>query len=177
MSKKQKLIFIICAAVVVIIIILTAIFYKPANKNVANLPTPTSVGESNGSLTKETVPSDVKVYNSGESAPENVAVPISVSEYGLTKLRSFSMNAEKDSFSPNTFTCYQGEIINIEITAVDKDYDIVQPDNGLSLIIKKGETKNLQSQMNDIGKFAFYCESCGGLNSSAVGYIIVVGEE
>jgi len=147
--------------------------FKPTNKtSVSN-----SVPQGGNTPTKSEVPKDIKVYNAAETAPEGVAVPDSVSDYGLTKLRSFTMKIENDIFNPATFICYEGEVIKIWITAIDKDYDVVQPDNGLRLIIKKGEMKFLESQMNTIGKFTFYCESCGGLNSKAVGYIIVVPKE
>lgn len=174
-EKNQKLILISAVIILIIAIILIVIFYKPATNNkIGALPSSNLENEQYNSPTKDEVSNDAKVYEKGDSTPENVAAPVNVSEYGLIKLRSFTMNAEKNNFTPKTFTCNQGEIIDIEITAVDKDYDIIQPDNGLSLTIKKGETKSLQSQMSDVGKFAFYCPSCGGLNSSAVGYIIVI---
>ncbi|MCX8015964.1 MAG: hypothetical protein N2692_01530 [Patescibacteria group bacterium] len=166
--KKNTLIII--TGLILIVIIGLIILIKPASKNPN--PTPTLSGEN--TPTKGEIPKDVKVYNAGESAPEGTAVPDSVSDYGLTKLRSFTMKIEDGVFTPQTFICYEGEMMKIWITAIDKDYDVVQPDNGLKLIIKKGETKFIESQMNDIGKFTFYCESCGGLNSKAVGYMIVV---
>jgi len=167
--KQQK--WLIIVGIILVLIITTFVLFKPTQKILS--PTPTPVGGPS-SPTRSDVPKDAKVYDVGESAPEGIGIPISVSEYGLTKLRSFNMQIEKNTFMPNTFSCYEGEVLKISITAVDKDYDVIQPDNGFKLIIKKGESKFLEGQMNAVGKFTFYCESCGGLNSKAIGYIIVV---
>lgn len=167
--KEKK--WVIIAGAILVLIIIVVIAFKPTQKTLSPTATPTSGPTS---PTRADVPKDAKVYNVGDSAPEGVGVPSSLSDYGLTKLRSFNMTIEKDTFSPNTFTCYEGEVVKIWVKAVDKDYDLVQPDNGLRLIVKKGEEKGLESQMMSVGKFTFYCESCGGLNSKAVGYIIVL---
>lgn len=163
LKNKKTLIGLILLIILTIIFLVKIYLKKPIDNNNNNID-----------RTKMELSKDVKVYNAGETAPEGTAVPDSVSDYGLTKLRSFTMKIENGVFTPQTFICYQGEMMKIWITAIDKDYDVVQPDNGLRQTIKKGETKFIESQMNDIGKFVFYCESCGGLNSKAIGYMLVV---
>jgi hypothetical protein len=170
---KKDTWLIILGVVVVIIIILVVVFYKPGSQTTL-APTATP-GIGNTSPTKGEVPKDAKVYEVGETAPAGVAVPLSVSDYSTGKLRYYETKIENDVFAPNTFSCYEGDLLKIAITAVDKDADIVIPDMNMSFpLIKKGETKTLEGQMLNPGKYTFYCEKCGGLNSTAVGYIIVV---
>jgi hypothetical protein len=37
----------------------------------------------------------------------------------------------------------------------------------------KGQTKALEFQAVNSGKFTYYCDLCGGLTSKTIGYIIV----
>ena len=77
----------------------------------------------------------------GEITPEGVAAPISISKMtgdaGIN-LFAFSITAEKDKFTPNTVFIYQNDIVRLFIKAVDKDYDIYQPNSGLKIVFKKG---------------------------------------
>ena len=57
---------------------------------------------------------------------------------------------------------------------MDKDYDLTIPDYGIKKLVKKGEKGVVQFMAVAEGKFLFYCESCGGADSSAKGYIVVV---
>lgn len=130
-------------------------------------------------VTKATVPPDVKVPEVGEK-PANTAVaipvvvrPASPYEGVSAKYRGFAIKAENNLFSPSTIIAGKMDIIHIDFTAVDKAYDFIFPDYGMKGIVQKGETKILEFQAVTEGKFTFYCDACGGLNSSAKGYIII----
>lgn len=173
--KKDKLLII--GAIVIVLIIGAVIIFGGKKTGLAPSPTPTAGG--NFTETKREIPKDAKVYGVGESVPEGVAAPMSISamtgDAGIN-LYAFSITAEKDKFTPNTVFIYQNDIVKLFIKAVDKDYDIVQPDSGLRMVFKKGEEgKYLEKQMfEEPGDYLFYCESCGGLDSTAVGHIIVL---
>ena len=173
--KKDKILII--AAIVIVLIIGAVIIFGGKKSGLAPSATPTAGG--NYTETKRELPKDAKVYGVGESTPEGVASPMSVSKMtgdaGIN-LYAFSITAEKDKFTPNTVFVYQNDIVKLFIKAVDKNYDIYQPDSGLKMVFKKGEAeKYLEKQMFEApGDYLFYCESCGGLKSTAVGHIIVL---
>jgi len=147
-------------------------FYKPGSQTTL-APTATP-GIGNTSPTKGEVPKDAKVYEVGETAPEGVAVPLSVSDYATGKLRYYETKIENDVFTPSTFSCYEGDLLKIAITAVDKDADIVIPDMNMSFpLIKKGETKTLEGQMLNTGNILLLRE-VWRFEFNGCGYIIVV---
>jgi len=175
MKKNTGLI--ILGIVAVIVIILAVVFYKPSSKT--GLAPTVTPGIGNTSPTKAEVPKDAKVYEVGETAPEGVAVPLSVSDYGISgKLRYYEATIEGGKFTPNTFSCYVGDLLKIKFTAADNDYDVVIPDMNMGFpLIEKGTSQTLEGYMLDPGKYTFYCQKCGGLDSEGVGYIIVVPQE
>ncbi|MGB9848029.1 MAG: hypothetical protein ACPLKV_02395 [Minisyncoccia bacterium] len=173
MSKNKILII----GAIILVLVIGAIIIFGGGKKISVAPSSPTPGVVT-TETKKEVPQGAKVYEAGESAPEGIAAPISVSEMsggnGII-LRAFSITAEKDKFTPNTVIVYQNDIVKLFIKAVDKDYTIVQPDSGLIMVFKKGEDKYLEKQMFEgPGDYLFYCENCGGLNSTAVGHIIVL---
>lgn len=126
------------------------------------------------------VPIDIKVPEVNEKLTVEqakvVAVPTVVTPAapGVTQqYRSFSIQANGNTFTPSSIIGNINDTINIKITAVDKDYDIVFPSYNMRGVIKKGQTKPLQFQAAQEGSFVFYCESCGGVNSTAKGTVII----
>jgi nitrous oxide reductase len=108
----------------------------------------------------------------GVAVPRNVIPASTASE---AKIRNFSeMKIENNTFVPEEFIVKQGDVFDVNVTAVDKDYDFTQPDYGFNLNIKKGETKRVQFQATASGKFTFYCKSCGGPEKGPIGYLTVV---
>jgi plastocyanin len=184
-SNKKNLMLVL---VLIAILLAGIIFYFQGfhvKKSIENIPqkeaTPASQSESEASLRPQTetaqpVPENIKVPEKGESVPEEVAAPNVVTEAApgvSAKFRSFDIKAENNKFNPSTVIVRLGDTVHINFTAQDKDYDITFPDYGMKQTAKKGETKILEFQAVIPGKFTFYCELCGGLNSSAKGYIIV----
>jgi len=132
------------------------------------------------SPTREEVPTDIKIPEVGEQVSDkSIAVPKVVTEAApgvSAKLRIFDIKAENNKFEPSTIIAKIGDTVHVNFTAVDKTYDITFPDYGMKQTANKGETKILGFQAVSEGKFTYYCESCGGLNSNVKGYIIIVAK-
>lgn len=180
MLNKQKITLIIVGAV--IIILLFIIFLWPR----ANTGSPAQSGKSPSSgavpqtsATMAPVPVNVTVPNEGDkNVSSSVAVPqIQTSAQpsgGSSQYRQFAISADNNAFTPTTIAVKKMDTVDFEITAVDKNYDFTQPDYGFfSSPVLKGETKKVQFQAVLMGKFTFYCASCGGPSKGPIGYIIV----
>jgi plastocyanin len=176
MSNKK---LIIIAVAVVVVLIGVLVFVKRAPQS----GTITSTGGGNvsgaapsGPVTREAAPANVVVPSEeSKDVPQNVALPTVVSSNPnqSTSFRSFDIKADGNKFSPDTVIVRQGDTININVTAVDKDYDFFQPDYGVKAQIPKGATKKVQFQGTASGKFLFYCVSCGGPDKGPTGYLII----
>ena len=86
-------------------------------------------------------------------------------------LRSFILRGENKTFSPNTLVANEGDVIQINFTATDQDYDIFFPDFGAYQIIKKGTAKEFQFQAYPYGQYTFSCKDV--CRSSIKGELIV----
>lgn len=130
-------------------------------------------------ITKEEIKPSEKIIvpEIGATVAKEVAAPTDVqpaAPIGDSKNRTFQLKMENDKFTPNTVIVKTGDNVNIWVTAVDKDYDFFLGDvYGLITPIIKGETKKMIFQAWQTGKFSFYCKTCGGLDSTAVGTLIV----
>lgn len=171
---------IIGAGVVVIIILLAGFYYYGKNAGDEQpapggaVPEASSTGRQ--SVTKEAVPKDIKIPEVGEKVSAEVAAPsvVTPAAPGVSaKFRKFAIKGEGGVFNPSTIIAKKGDTVHVDFTAMDKTYDITFPDYGMKQTAEKGQTKILEFQALTTGKFTYYCESCGGLNSKAKGYIIV----
>jgi plastocyanin len=130
---------------------------------------------------REEVPGDVKVPGMNETLTdaekEVIAVPSIVTPAApgaSASFRSFSISGDGGKFVPAEIIARLNDIVHVNFTAVDKDYDIVFPSYGMRQSAKKGETKILEYQAVSEGSYTYYCDSCGGANSPAQVKIIVV---
>lgn len=140
-------------------------------------PNGTGDGAPAASATREDVPAGTGVPEPGANVAANIAVPQSVAPAAPgvdSKKRQFRVEVNNGAFVPDTVIVKRGDIAHISFVAVDKDYDLVQPDYGFSLQLPRGEEKLLEAQFPNDGKYIFYCPSCGGPDSGPKGYIIVV---
>lgn len=131
-------------------------------------PTPT--------VTQAPVPKNIKVTEPGDKITAGIAVPITVQPAApgvSAKFRAFNIKAEKNKFDPSTVIVKVGDTVHINFTAVDKTYDFVLPDYGMIQTAGPGETRIVEFQALTQGKYIYYCKLCGGLDSTAVGYVIV----
>ncbi len=167
------------AGVIVIIIIATVFITRSfMGSSEENYAQPTPYQAPTSSATRGEVPSDAVVLDVGaKNVPPNVGVPSiqapSAPNNAAAQFRSFPIKIENGEFVPNTFVLNSGDTMDLEITAVDGDYDFTQPDYGFSATIKKGNTQRIQGSASIQGKFTFYCKSCGGPAKGPVGYFII----
>ncbi len=180
MNKKTLLIILVIVIVVALgLIIYQYIYILPYSGYKAGTEVQEGAGGeiSPESQTRTQVPENVTIPEVGEEVPEGVAAPTVVTPAAPeveSKFRGFDIKAEGNKFDPNTVIVELGDTVHINFTAVDKDYDISLPDYGMKQIAPKGQTKPLEFQAVIEGKFTYYCELCGGLDSTAKGYIIVI---
>jgi len=127
------------------------------------VPANTVVPEVNATLTVE----QAKVV-----AVPKVVVPAAAQS--SAHYRSFDIQGTGGIFVPSQITAYLGDRVHINLTAVDKDYDLFFPSYGMMLSAKKGETKFLEFAAMFEGSFDYYCNACGGLSGPAKGKIIIV---
>lgn len=112
-----------------------------------------------------------------EEQKKELAVPaisIPAAPGSIAKLRSFSIQAEKNQFIPAKIMVNFGDTVNIKFTAVDANYDIIFDGYNTRQRAIKGETKVLEFQAIRAGDYTFYCEQCGGINGPVKGVISVL---
>ena len=107
--------------------------------------------------------------------PENVAVPVSVIQApnGSAAFRHFNITAEKSAFTPSIIVINEGDVLDISLTAVDRDYSFEFPDMGFAKKITKGTTGNVNFQISNFGQYKFVCAE---LCSPAVDGTLIVNE-
>lgn len=179
MNKKRIYILV---AVIVVILILIIIFSKGNNQQTVNAPTgnvsETEQGAEEKNKTKFEVPENIVVPELETKSPdESVAIPLTVAPaapQSESKFRRFEIRGEGDKYIPSEVIVNQNDIVHIDFTAVDKQYDMTLPDYGMQAVAAKGETKIFEFQAVAAGKFLYYCEMCGGLEGKTKGYITVV---
>lgn len=117
---------------------------------------------------------------SATTAPEKpkaqpeLAIPeeaVPVNPKSESNLRVFNLSIKNNKVLPKEIRVYNGDVIDINVKAVDKNYNFEIPSYGLSAQINKGETKKIQFQATNIGKFTFECSLC---SPKFTGLIIVV---
>ncbi len=191
--SKPTLVWI--GAAVVVIVAGTVVYYSLTGSSVpgnAGGPSAATQASSSGSGASSSFPSSTtaKQLPSGgagiavpslnaTNVPAGVAAPTVVasgSPSGLTSFRSFNITETASAFTPDTIIVNEGDTVHINITAKGGSYDFTQPDMGLSLSLSSGQTKLVQFDANTVGKFQFYCKSCGGPTNGPTGYIEVVSK-
>jgi len=127
------------------------------------------------------VPTDIKVPELNEPLTEvqkqEIAVPeivVAAAPGVSTKYRSFDISGNNGQFIPTKVIANVGDIVHINFTAVDQDYDIFFPSYQMGQTAKKGQTKVLEFQARQSGDFLYYCKLCGGPEKGAQGKIIIV---
>lgn len=130
---------------------------------------------------RKAVPIDIKVPEKGEKINDDLKDIIAVPEISNpvipgsnNKLRSFVITAENNRFTPENIIVNIGDLVQVTFQAVDKEYDIIFTGYNMFQTAKQGEIKALSFEASQDGRFIYYCESCGGIESSARGEIIVV---
>jgi plastocyanin len=181
MSGRKKIVLSVGVVLIVLAAVAVGWYMGASNKtgtqSAANQQAGSPSPAAPASSTREAVPQNVVVPNKGAtSTPTGVAVPAAQGPgdtAGNVSYRSFNISIQNGAFSPDTVIVKEGDTVNLEITAVDGNYDFTQPDYGFSDPIAKGKTQTIQFQALQTGNFTFYCASCGGPSSGPVGHLIV----
>ncbi len=180
-GKKVAGIAIAVAAVILIIVLVSLSRQNSSSSGTSPEQASGNSPEPQKFATREAPPTDIVVPDkNSENLQENIAKPAVVASANSTNdssYRSFDIKISNDAFTPDTVIVNQGDTANINVTAVDKNYDFNQPDYGFNVMIKKGETKKIQFGATAAGKFIFYCVSCGGPEKGPQGYIIVASKD
>ncbi len=86
----------------------------------------------------------------------------------------FNIKVSKDGYEPSTLTVKKGNLIQINLTAVDGDFDFSMPYKSLYQFVKKGETKQVSFGVKTSGTYNFMCRDyCPG-NKVIEGKLIVI---
>ncbi len=180
----KKTISIIVTVAVVALIAVVWYWYAVKNVSMNGVPGTVAVGAHSVTLgmatssTRAAVPANIAVPNEGAAnVALGVAVPVvqgAGDSSGNVSYRSFNIDIQNGSFSPDTVIVKQGDTVDLELTAVNAGYEFTQPDYGFNTPIAKGTTQRIQFQALQSGNFIFYCASCGGPSKGPVGHLIVV---
>lgn len=167
------LILVILAAVGVTIWYLTR---TPASTTPTQNASTTPQAE-NASAEINQAPLDIAPPSPGEQAPEGVAVPkneVKAAPQTSELLRFYDVKIENGKFTPSIIVVKQGDVAQVNMTAVDGDYDFTLPAFGVTVPLKKGVTRKLDLSTPESGAFQFYCSLCGGPEKGPVGTLSVV---
>lgn len=156
MSKKQ-IIILILLAVVVGLIFLGGRYQRQADVEDGRL------GTVEGGTRRE-VSDDIETPEAGDKVGnEEVAVPVTTykaSEKAEASKRIFDIRAEGDRFSPSVVVVNEGDVVNINIEARDKSYNVFFPEFGVYKELPKGKRVELEFQTSDYGEYEFFCHEC-----------------
>lgn len=180
-STKKIVIAAIVVALVGVVWYWWAIYSGTTSNGSSGVAPASGSGAQNFSPTHSAVPAgSVVPQKGGVGVGASVAVPVVQGPgdpAGNVDYRSFTLSIQSNAFSPDTVIVNQGDTVNLEITAIDANYEFTQPDYGFNDAIKKGKTQRIQFQALQSGDFTFYCESCGGPSKGPVGHLIVVAQQ
>jgi heme/copper-type cytochrome/quinol oxidase subunit 2 len=103
--------------------------------------------------------------------PENGQTPIikdvqnyiaPISPGSSQNFHRIAVKVSGKKFDPNTFTVKSGDVIHLDITSTDGDYDFSLPQYTLNYGLPEDRSIVVEFQAIDKGEFQFYCASCGG---------------
>jgi len=166
----------IIGIIIVIALVSLVLFNKKSELGLGDPGGDQLVGENEEIYkTRTAAPGNVKIPEQGEEASGDVAVPQIVSQTGIgSSVRTFDIRIEDNEFKPSEIIVNYLDVVRINITAVDRNYDLSQADYGLKIQLAKGQTRMVEFQANVTGKLTLYCASCGGPDKGPIGYLIVV---
>jgi plastocyanin len=193
MDNKKKIILILCLGLIIILV--AVIFWQLKTNTNQTAPTETIdnpfVPNESASGTprdwaetevRKEVPVGVVVPEPTSTVPailkDKIAIPETTAPANPggtdAMTRAYSVRAEADKFIPEKIIVNMGDTVQINFTAIDKDYDVVLSGYNMKQNITKGNTRLFEFQALQDGDFIYYCKTCGGLESGPQGHIIVV---
>ncbi|MDI6733903.1 MAG: hypothetical protein QMD50_00200 [Patescibacteria group bacterium] len=91
-----------------------------------------------------------------------------------TKTGFFKLNISSEGYNPSTIVVKRGDLVNIEITSKENNYDIFLP-GSFYLFIPRGGTKTLAFETNayPVGTYNFRCRDYCPINKIINGSLII----
>jgi len=200
MSKVKNWLVILLVVIVVVLAVIVALVIKQkaatsnkvaapnaaSNQSMTSTETPVNTvsgtGTTGGDKLRIEAPTDIKVPEANdktltEEQKKEISVPTLVMPAApgvKSSYRSFELRGEGGVFAPSKIIVRMGDTIHINFSAIDKDYDFVLPSYGVRSTAKKGQVKVIEFYAVQDGSYTYYCETCGGINSTAKGEIVIV---
>jgi heme/copper-type cytochrome/quinol oxidase subunit 2 len=169
--EKKKWYGIVAACVIVACVVLAVVLQREEPTVPGTQETPVApAGPSGPTLENEgyvsDIPQDAVVTTPAAEAP---AAP-NVTE----RFRVYGISVTVDGYTPDTIVVNKGDVVQLNLTAVDGPYDFSMPYNGLSQSMAKGETKQVNFGATAEGTFEFRCSAVCPASGTIRGKFIVL---
>lgn len=69
------------------------------------------------------------------------------------------MRAENNVFEPPSLIVREGDVVDINLSAMDRDYEVYLPGLGVYKLVAKGQKSKIQFQAYPAGEHAFACKA------------------
>jgi len=119
-----------------------------------------SGGDAPDSLSEES--SNSKTYNHVVPPNIEITVPVSLADIAPgvkeSSLRVYEVTVSSDGFNPSELVVKGGDVVTLNLTSTDGDYDFYLPDIGLRKMVTRGEKAQIQFQTSVSGVFTFLCD-------------------
>lgn len=69
------------------------------------------------------------------------------------------MRADNNSFEPPALVVNEGDVVDLSLMAIDRDYELYFPHLGIYKLVPKGEKSKIQFQAYPAGEHSFGCKS------------------
>lgn len=88
--------------------------------------------------------------------------------------KSFTITATQWSFSPNTITVNEGDLVRLRVTSLDVPHGILIDGYNINKVLNPNETATFEFVADKKGTFPFRCSvQCGGGHPTMTGKLIV----
>jgi len=88
--------------------------------------------------------------------------------------KSFTITASQWTFSPNTITVKQGDLVRLRVNSIDVAHGLMIPDYDINKVLNPGETVLIEFTADKRGAFSFRCSvQCGAGHPDMKGTLIV----
>ena len=171
MSKKD-IVLIVVLALIVVGIIIAGIMSRSEQA-------PTGVVQPTTEEKTENVPGKTQIPSFTPEIPKNaVLTPPKVDirpDPGETKRQGFyEVKANKDGYAPSSLTVGRGNIVTIDFTSEDAQYDIFSESFGFYVTAPRGDTKQISFKAGTVGSFLFECRDFCPSGKKIQGQLIVI---
>lgn len=100
--------------------------------------------------------------NENDSSPEeSLSGDVSVKSFPVNShtLWVIEMKGENNAFEPPTLIVNEGDVVDIRLAAMDRDYEIYLPGLGIYKLVAKGKKSEIQFQAFPAGEHIFGCKA------------------